>query len=238
MLQSLFFIFGLNFMDMKFPQLLRSPLFKGLTDDEIEALLSKINFRVRSFAAGSMVAQSADSISSLLIILSGHVRGEMMDLSGHTIKIEDIYPPQALAAAFLFGSGSHYPVNVYANIDSEVLIIDKKDFLALLHESKTMLLNYLDAVCSKAHFLSERLRFLSFRTIKGKLAHYLLGLPGGPEGSVVLDKSQQQLADYFGVARPSLARALKDMEVDGLIDASRRQIKLLKRDELIRLTAV
>ncbi len=221
---------------MKFPQLVKSPLFKNLTESEIEASLNRINYKVRLYPAGSMIAQSSESILSLLIILSGHVRGEMIDASGHTIKIEDVYPPQALAAAFLFGPGSSYPVNVFANIDSEVLIIDKNDFLILLHTDKTMLVNYLDVICHKARFLSDRLRFLSFHTIKAKLAHYLIGLPDARSGHIVLNISQQQLADYFGVARPSLARALKELETDGIIRVKRRDITIIDGRELGRLT--
>lgn len=223
---------------MRFPQLLKSPLFRGLTENEIDMLLEKINYRVKVFHADAMIAQSDENIKSLMIVLNGHVKGEMVDLSGHTIKIEDIFPPQALAAAFMFGIGSRYPVNVFANIDSEILIIDKNELLTLFLYERKMLLNYLDMVCSKAHFLSERLRFLSFRTIRGKLAHYLLSLPGAGKGSIILDKSQQQLADYFGVARPSLARALKEMEDSGIIAVSRRQISLTNKAELVKLTSI
>ncbi|MEZ4999092.1 MAG: hypothetical protein R2758_17160 [Bacteroidales bacterium] len=42
----------------------------------------------------------------------------MSDLSGRTIKIEDINPPNALAAAVLYGPGARYPVTVIANTDS------------------------------------------------------------------------------------------------------------------------
>jgi len=221
---------------MRFPQLITSPLFKGITEEEAEEIFGRINYRVRLYRAGSMIAQSSENIYSLLIVLSGHVRGEMTDIAGHIIKIEDIYPPQALAAAFIFGSGSQFPVNVYANIDSEVLIIDKNDYLTIMHENKTMLVNYLNLICTKARFLSDRLRFLSFRTIKGKLAHYIVSLPGSGSGSVVMDRSQQQLADYFGVARPSLARALGEMEDSGIIIVERRRITITRMDELALLT--
>lgn len=204
--------------------LTRSPLFKGLTENEIEGLLKKSGYRIRLFPAGTMIVQSGDTIMSLLIVLSGHVRGEMTDISGRVIKIEDILPPQALAVAFMFGAGGQYPVNVCANIDSEILTIDRREFLSLLMFNEKMLVNFLDVISSRALFLSERLRFLSFHTIRGKLAHYLMSLPGASTGSVIIDRSQQDLADYFGVTRPSVARALREMEDDGLIDVSRRNV--------------
>ena len=220
---------------MRFPQLLRSPLFKGLTEREINDILDRTNYREKFYPEGSLISLCGETISSLMIVLSGHVRGEMLDLSGHVIKIEDIYPPQALASAFMFGQKSQYPVNVIANTDTRVLIIDKNDYLGIMHDNRAILVNYLDVICNRARFLSDRLGFLSFHTIKGKLAHYILTLAGAGTGNVMTDRSQQQLADYFGVARPSLARALKELEEAGIINVERRAITILKPEILASL---
>ena len=193
---------------MRFPVLSNSPLFQGLSDDEIERLLGTANYRIRSYNAGAVIAISGEEIISLIIVISGSVRGEMSDLTGRTIKIEDINPPQALAAAVLFGAGARYPVTVIANADSELLIINKDDYLKMMAADRRILSNYLTFICNKTQFLSGRLRFHSFHTIKGKLAHYLSSLPGAQTGRVVIDRTQQELSEYFGVTRPSLARAL------------------------------
>ncbi len=212
---------------MKFPVLNRSPLFSGLSDTEIDGIIDSVNYRSRSFPAGAMVVIEGDDISSVMIVLSGSVRGEMTDLTGRTIKIEDIHPPQALAAAFIYGKEARYPVNVIANTDAELLIIGRAEFLTLMNNDRRLLLNYLTAVCTRALFLSDRLRFLSFRTIREKYAHYISSLPGANSGRVVINRTQQELADYFGVTRPSLARAVSGMESDGLISVDRREVRIL-----------
>jgi CRP-like cAMP-binding protein len=38
--------------------------------------------------------------------------------------------------------------------------------------------------------------------------------------------TQEEMADYFGVARPSLARALSEMEQEGIIISDRGRIKI------------
>lgn len=212
---------------MKFEVLYRSPLFNGLTEKETDDMIGSINYRVRSYPAGAVAALSGEDIRSLMIVISGSMKGEMVDLAGHTIKIEDIVPPQALASAFMYASGAKYPVNVIANEDSELLIIDRDDFLTLMHRDKRILSNYLRAICTKAVFLSERLRFLSFRTIKGKFAHYIASLPGASSGMVKIDRTQQELSEYFGVTRPSLARAIGEMEGEGLIAVDHRKVRIL-----------
>lgn len=212
---------------MRFPVLSSSPLFRGLSDNEIESLLEVTNYKVRFFHAGAIIALAGEEIYSLIIVMSGSVRGEMADLSGRTMKIEDINPPQALAAAVLFGTGARYPVTVIANCDSELLIINKDDYLTLMTGDRRVLSNYLTFICSKAQFLSGRLRFHSFHTIKGKFAHYLASLPGAASGKVTIDRTQQELSESFGVMRPSLARAIGEMVHEGLISVDRRDVSLL-----------
>lgn len=220
---------------MKFPVLINSPLFRGLKEEEIEKLLGTINYRVRFYHEGALAVISGEEITSVMIVLSGSMKGEMADLSGRTINIEDVFPPNALASAFIYGSAARYPVNVTANTDSELLIIDKTEYLSLMQNDKRILSNYLNVVCTKALFLSERLRFLSFRTIKGKFAHYLSSLPGALSGKVTVDRTQQELSEYFGVARPSLARAIGEMEEEGLIATERKVVRLLDLNGLSRL---
>lgn len=223
---------------MRFPVLNGSILFRGLSDAEIEKLLEGTNYRVRFFPAGAVIALSGVEIHSLMIVLSGSVRGEMTDLAGRTMKIEDINPPHALASAVLFGAGAKYPVNVIANTDSELLIINKDDYLTLMAGDRRLLSNYLSFICNKAQFLSGRLRFHSFHTIKGKFAHYLSALPGAATGRVTIDRTQQELAEFFGVTRPSLARAIGEMAHDGLIAVDRREVRLIDMKSLSRLYEV
>jgi DNA-binding transcriptional regulator YhcF (GntR family) len=49
--------------------------------------------------------------------------------------------------------------------------------------------------------------------------------------------SQQELADLFGVARPSVARGFASMEKEGIIEMKNRRVKILDFKEL-RLSAM
>ena len=77
--------------------------------------------------------------------------------------------------------------------------------------------------------------FLSFKTIKGKLAHYILQLKTQEDGLIKFPVTQQALADLFGVARPSVARALKEAEDEGIIKSKNRQIEILDHPRLVAL---
>ena len=77
---------------------------------------------------------------------------------------------------------------------------------------------------------------MCFKTIRQKIAAYLLRLYKQQQQlQITLDRSQQELSDYFGVSRPSLARELSHMQEDGMIIADRKQITILQKEWLIRL---
>jgi len=223
--------------EMDFDFLSRSPVFRGLSAGETESVLGGVRYRTRSYLPGSVIALSGDEVTSLQIVAKGLVKGEMVDYSGRVLKIEDIAAPRALAPAFLFGSDNRYPVNVTAVTESILLIIGKRDFVSLLCCNETILTNYLDMISSRSQFLSERIRFITFRTIKGKLANYLLEHTTVENPYIRLNLTQQELSDFFGVARPSLARAIREMEEGGVIESSGKEFRVTDRPTLLSVAA-
>ena len=215
-----------------FDLLSKSPVFMGLLADRIENILGEIHFQVHSFTKNSLIVHAGDECNKLIIVLSGSVKGEMADYTGKTIKIEDIEAPRPLAAAFLFGKNNRFPVTVIANSPVELLYISKPEFLKLLQKDQRLLTNYLNSISSRAQFLSQRIKFLSFKTIRQKIAHYLLDLAGDRLAIVELPLAQAELAEFFGVTRPALARAMGELDQEGYIEVQRRTVRILDKQKM------
>ncbi len=212
-----------------------SPVFKGLAPNTIETLLKSVPFRIKNVNEQQVIAQREDECVNLILVVHGSVRGEMLDYSGKILKVEDIYAPRPIAAAFLFGQNNRYPVDVISNEETTLLVIPKESVLKLFQQSELFLKNYLNAISNRAQFLSQRIWFLSFKTIKEKLAQYILNLSTKDSSRVLLPLTQKELAEYFGVTRPSLARALGELEKDQIIEAKGKEIVILNRTLLIQL---
>ena len=212
------------------------PLFAGLSREELCVLLDQCSCRVRSFRKGDMVAVAGDEIGFMHIVVEGIVTGEMVDFAGKVIKIEDIEPPRPLAPAFLFGKQNSYPVNITAGTDVKILSIPRDEFLKMMQSSERVLRNFVNIVSSRGQFLSNKIRFLSFSSIKGKLAQYLLDLAKKQgKGNMQLSHSQAQLSELFGVARPSVGRAIGELNQEGIIRTEGKQVQIL---DLARLSAL
>ncbi|OKZ22147.1 MAG: transcriptional regulator [Bacteroides finegoldii] len=216
--------------------LTNNPLFRGITPEKLSANLEEVSFHARSYKKGEILARQGDVCNRLIILIKGSVRGEMIDYSGRLIKVEDIVAPRALAPLFLFGEDNRYPVEVTANELTEVIELPKPSVLNLFRKNEQFLENYMNLSANYARTLSDKLFFMSFKTIRQKLASYLLRLYKQQQQSyIILDRSQQELSDYFGVSRPSLARELAHMQEDGLLIADRKHITILQKEELVRL---
>ena len=217
------------------PALVNNPLFRGITPERLFADLEEISFHTRSYKKGEILAQQGAVCNRLVILTKGSVRGEMIDYSGRLIKVEDIAAPRAIAPLFLFGEENRYPVEVTANEPTEVIELPKSSVLSLFRKNEQFLENYMNLSANYARTLSDKLFFMSFKTIRQKLASYLLRLYKQQQQThITLDRSQQELSDYFGVSRPSLARELAHMQEDGLLIADRKHITILQK-ELVRL---
>ena len=218
------------------PALVNNPLFRGITPERLSADLEEISFHTRSYKKGEILAQQGAVCNRLVILTKGSVRGEMIDYSGRLIKVEDIAAPRAIAPLFLFGEENRYPVEVTANEPTEVIELPKSSVLSLFRKNEQFLENYMNLSANYARTLSDKLFFMSFKTIRQKLASYLLRLyKQQQQAHITLDRSQQELSDYFGVSRPSLARELAHMQEDGLLIADRKHITILQKEELVRL---
>ena len=218
------------------PALVNNPLFRGITPERLFADLEEISFHTRSYKKGEILAQQGAVCNRLVILTKGSVRGEMIDYSGRLIKVEDIAAPRAIAPLFLFGEENRYPVEVTANEPTEVIELPKSSLLRLFRKNEQFLENYMNLSANYARTLSDKLFFMSFKTIRQKLASYLLRLYKQQQQThITLDRSQQELSDYFGVSRPSLARELAHMQEDGLLIADRKHITILQKEQLVRL---
>jgi CRP/FNR family transcriptional regulator, dissimilatory nitrate respiration regulator len=209
-----------------------SPLFKGLDTGEIETLVNKTLHHYKQFASKEVIAFSGEPVEKALILLEGKLQGEMLDFSGNRLKIEEIEPPQMVAAAFLYGPQSIFPVNLSALSEGRLIVIFRKDFTLMLSKEPRVLNNYLNIVSAKAQFLTRKITFLSYKTIKEKIAFFLLqGLQSG-SSLIRINQSQTEVAGLMGVARPSLARTISELQSDGIISWKRNHVQVLNAARL------
>jgi len=208
------------------------PIFRGLDEGELQRLLAQIVFQRKSYPSDSLVVSQGEECNRMIILIEGKVKAEMTSPTGKNLKIEDLEAPSVLASAFLFGMKTFFPVNILTVSDAKFLVIPKAELLKLFQLNEQVLQNFLSMISSRAQFLSEKLRFHSFKALKAKLAFYLMN-ESGKNSSFKMKHSQNELAELFAVARPSVGRAFLQLQDEGIIDVRYKQVEVLDVQRLI-----
>lgn len=207
--------------------LMQCPLFQNLGPGRLTSLLGRVRYGKRQYATGETLALTGDVCDHLRIVLSGMLRSEMTDENGQVVEVEMLAPSRCVAPGFLFGRDRRFPVDVTAQKDSTIFILERGALVALFRLDDTIMQNFLDMVSSQVQFLARRLEEMAFGTIRKKILVYLRRLPREADGYRRLDRSLEQLSDLFGVARPSLSRVLGQLEQQGFIQRKGRGRYLL-----------
>lgn len=196
-------------------------------DNENDLFPDDLRYSVKAYEKNNLIFRQGDLCDALNILISGSVKTEMITENGNLLGIEIITAPRPLAPAFIFSDNNRFPVDVTALEEVEILRIPKEEVLRLMTTQPDFMKQFLTHNANRTQFLTNRLQLLSIKTIKGKIAHFLLeqmNLQGNP---FTINRNQTELAEFFGVARPSLARSLSEMVEDGIIQFNKKEYKVL-----------
>lgn len=223
-----------NFCFLNYVDALKSSyIFKGLKPESISNIIKTVHHQAKTYQKGELIASSGETCNSLRIIVKGTVVGEMMDFQGKSLQIEKLHAPETIASAFLFGDNNNFPVDVIALEETKLLLFQRQDMMNLFCKNELILRNFLDIISNRTQQLTKKIKILGLQSIRGKIAHYLLEQMrrvGNTE--FVINNSQSELANMFGVSRPSLARVIREMHNEGIIEANGKNFNIVDKKAL------
>lgn len=211
------------------------PLFSNINKDDQQAFLTRLVSNKKIIEKGKTVARQGDEIKHLYLLVKGIVRTEMITQEGNSLEIEFIDAVRPLAPAFVFAQNNRFPVDVITIEECHFLLIPKEVWLSEMMSNETLLTNFLKLNSNMTVFLSQKLQMISIKSIKGKLSLFILENTTDKKNSFTLKRNRTQLAEYFGVQRPSLARTMSELVDKGIISIDKREVTVLKRNELRKI---
>ncbi len=211
----------------------RCLLFKDLAPGEPEQLLSRCGYLSKTYAKGDVIALKGTRYNQLLLLIEGRVTAETTDRSQNILRVEHITAPAVIAPTYLFAEESLLPVNIMARSAVHLLLLSREELCSLLEANRQVLVNYLEIVSTPNKFISEKVVYLTYKTIKGKFANFLLDKMAETGSSSFRNTlTQREMADMFGVTRPALARAIGELVDEGTIFVKGKEIKILFSEKL------
>lgn len=204
-------------------------------NEEDDIFPTDLIYSLKDYKRNDQLFRQGDICDALYILMTGSVKTEMITENGNLLGVEIINAPRPLAPAFIFSSNNRFPVDVIAIEDVEVLRIPKDEVVRLMSTHPDFMQQFLKHNANRTQFLTNRLQLLSIKTIKGKIAHFLLEQANEEGMSFSINRNQTELAEFFGVARPSLARSLSEMIEEGVLNVNKKQYTILDIKKLREL---
>ncbi len=216
-------------------KLIACPLFRGMSKEEHDAFLERNNNEIVKFEKGETVVRQGDTIRSLYLLVEGVVRTQMITREGNILEIDLLEAVMPLASAFIYASNHKFPVDVICMEPCTFLKISKSAWLEEMVHNEKLLMNFLTLNSNMTVFLSQKIQMISLKSLRHKLSVFLLEKTTPEKNYFILKRSRTQLAEYFGVQRPSLARTIKELEDEKVITTSGRVVTILERNKLLRM---
>ena len=225
---------------MNIQDLRKSPLFQGLSDEELQHLMD--NAKPVSLKAGEALMRQGEEGDLAFVVVSGAF--EIQKQSGQSIIKIDVRSSGEVLGEMALLSSAPRSATVIAVTDSETLCISKAVFENLLSTSSSAALAVLNWVMARLSqneaLLHQQERMAALGTLSAGLAHELNNPAAAAQRSASLLK--ESLAKWLILTHEIEAHAFQENQTDWLNDfmqdASRRFESPIKLDALDKIDMV
>jgi CRP-like cAMP-binding protein len=220
-------------VDLPLEALASCALFQSMTNERITDILTQASVAVITYPKETIIALEGTPCHHVSIVLAGQVVIKKMYGSGKSVTVAVMSTGNTFGEVMVYADQQLLLSTITALTEVEVLQISRNDMLTLCRLDSQFLENLLRMLSNKVLMLNEKLKLLSYGSIRQKITGTLLGLYR-KQGSVylVMDESRQELADQLGIPRPSLSRELANMKTEGLIDYWKNHVRIIELETL------
>lgn len=210
------------------PLIKKIGLFKELSNEDIYNLFTKDLYVIKDYKKNSIIYLQNEKCTTLDIVLKGTIVVQGIDSKGNILTISDFNIGDALGGNLLFCHKNFYPMTVIAKNNSTVLHIKKELILKLCQSDINFLNHFLRSISDKTLILTDKIKSISMKTIRECIIDFLIYESYSQNSKTVkLEMTKKELAEKFGIQRPSLSRELNKMRKDGLIEYDAHSITII-----------
>lgn len=200
-------------------------------------MLSCLNFRIRRFGRNEYANQAGDAFDGLGVILSGQAAVIKENSEGDRMILSILKPGDLFGEMAAFSDIRKWPATVIAQTDCEIMYVPPDKLVGQCEHScmghRKLIMNMLGILSKKALMLSRKLEYLSIRSMRGRIASFLLEqCKKTGQTTFLLPMNRNELADFLNVTRPSLSREMSRMREEGIIDFHRSSIQVKNMNAL------
>lgn len=199
------------------------PLFADLSNQALRRMAAL--FHTATYQDGQLIILAGDTASPIYFLLSGSVRVYRICPTGREQTLIRLQPGAELNIIAAFQSETEAVANAQALGETKLLAIDPADFRRVATSSAEIAEAVMSELASKMAHLVELTYDLSLRSVRGRLAKFLLE-QASRASAEQLNWTQADIAARIGSVRGVVNRTLRDFAAAGLIELDRQKIRL------------
>ncbi|MBC7223699.1 MAG: Crp/Fnr family transcriptional regulator [Anaerolineae bacterium] len=204
------------------------PLLAGLSDATL-ACLAAIATR-RTYAPGEIILMEGAPCEAAFFLAEGAVRVYRLSPGGREQVLVQLGPGQAFNTVPLLRAQGVNHATVQALERVVAYAVSAPALRQAVAECPDLALALLEDFAERLHHLTDLVEDLSLRTVRGRLARFLL--EQAEAGQVAQRWTQEEMAARLGTVRDVVGRTLRAFADAGLIRMERHRILLLDREGL------
>lgn len=214
------------------PILKRTKLFAGVTEEEIEPMLSCLGARVFAYRKGEYVLRQGEHLSDITVLAEGKLHIQKDDYWGNRSILGQVTVGEMFGEAYVAPDSGALLNDVVAVDGSTVIFFDIKRILTTCSSAcrfhSLVVQNLFFAISEKNRQLVQKLEHMSKRATREKLLSYLSEEAKKQNSSYFsIPFNRQQLADFLSVDRSAMSNELCKLRNEGLLQFDKNQFKLL-----------
>jgi CRP-like cAMP-binding protein len=215
----------------------KAEIFAGLPPSMLDRLVDVA--RPRSAQQGSLLFHQGEEAHTFYVLVSGRLRLVQHTADGKDVTMANFVPGDLIGLVVALNH-EPYPGSAEALEAVEVLALPGDLMWQLMNENAQLSVRVLRMVASRLYEAHNRIRELSAERVQQRIARSLLrlarkvGVKG--EGDTIrldLRLSRQDLAQLNGTTLETVSRTLTAWEREGIIEAGREHIVILKPHQLV-----
>lgn len=208
------------------------PFWDEISQDEQDFICQ--NSYVLTYPKGASIYNGNDC-TGVIFVRSGCLRLYMMSEDGKDITLYRLHKGDMcmLSASCVLNSIT-FDVFVNAEEDSECCIISGSAFAQASNRCPSIEIFALETAVSRFSDVMWVMQQILFMSIDKRLAIFLID-EAARTGSDTLLLTHEQIAKYIGSAREVVSRMLKYFSGEGIVEVSRKGVKILDKNRLRKL---
>lgn len=208
-------------------------MFKNNSKEEIINFLKGYNYTLSKYSKNEIIALENSPCNKIGIVIKGKIDIKKILINKNAIHLNTFEVGGIFGEVIVFSDIKEYPATVIASTNSEVIFIEKDEFIDFFINNKDFLKSFIKELSNKIITLNNSITNLSLVSIRHKISNYLI-LESNKTNSkkIKLNMTKQKLSEILGIPRPSLSRELINMKNDNLINYEKDYIEILDKEKL------